>query len=230
MVGGLWRLGVVPTLVIAALTATATPTTPAEADFLPLGAAATATRLRELTHRVVGLGCRVESSSGTAVAMADGTLLTNRHVADGARLLNVVPDIGVTATASALVAASADVAVLRVNAPPRANGVELAERDPRRGTRVTVAGYADTYDLHVIPTTVVDVVEGTGRGQPGPVLRLRTLLERGMSGSPVLDEAGRLAGLVFAVEKDTGFTLALPASAIARALTGPHSLQPATRC
>ena len=48
----------------------------------------------------------------------------------------------------------------------------------------------------------------------------------GMSGGPVLDETGRLAGLVFGVDTVTNDTLAIPASALRElplsALDHPH--------
>jgi S1-C subfamily serine protease len=216
---------------VAGLTAMATPTIPATADFLPAAPAELAHRLRQVTFRVVGIGCSVESNMGTAVALGDGTLLTNRHVADRARLLNVVPDLGPTLTATASVASPVDLAILHaggaVASAATATRLELAARDPSPGRTVTVAGYADSYDLRVLTTRVIDVVDGASRGQRGPVLRLATRLRKGMSGSPVLDEAGHLAGLVFAVQGN--YTLAIPASSI-RTFSIPTAIAPAASC
>jgi hypothetical protein len=52
-----------------------------------------------------------------------------------------------------------------------------------------------------------------------------------MSGAPVIDDRGRLAGLVYAVEDPPGMTLAIPVSALARAVSRQaQAFLPDTRC
>ena len=94
-----------------------------------------------------------------------------------------------------------------------APGLALADRDLQPGDDVLVAGFPFGGALRVVAATVADVVDGTPRGSVGPVLRLNTRLVRGMSGGPVLDAAGRVAAIVFAVE-ESGHTLAIPASTL----------------
>ena len=50
----------------------------------------------------------------------------------------------------------------------------------------------------------------------------------GMSGGPVLDGAGRLAGIVFGVQSPTDYSVVIPASLLRSALAAP--LVAATRC
>ena len=180
------------------------------------------------TERVVGFGCGVVSSSGTGVAMGDGTLLTNRHVVDGVLGINVVPDLGPTAGGTSRVSQAVDVAVVRPSrtVPSR---IRLAQQDVGPGDRVWLGGFPAQRGLMVEQATVVDYVDGRPRQQAGRVMRVAAHLEPGMSGSPVLDREGRLAGLVFAIEETSGYGLVVPASTIADVLA--HApLVPATSC
>jgi S1-C subfamily serine protease len=221
-------------LVAAFVLGTAAPTIPASLDFRPLSPAEARAALVAATWRVVGLGCRVTTDSGTAALLADGRLVTNRHVVEGSRLLDVVADAGPAQPRAAVVSPADDVAVLPT-APDRRHGLTLAGRDPAPGDRVTVAGFPGSYRLRVVTARVAATVDGAPLGQSGPVLRLRLPLRPGaaglspgMSGSPVLDAAGHLAGLVFAVDHRSGEGLALPASTLRQALAGP--LSPAPGC
>lgn len=202
----------------------------ADADFRPVVGAERRNLLADVTVRINEMRCGLVTTSGTAVALNDGTLVTNRHVLDGALGLIVVPREGMTTTGAGSVSPTDDVAVLRVAGRAAPTGLELAARDPSPGAIVTVAGYPHGDDaLVTAEAQVVDRVDGTDRGEPGPVLRLDYRAGPGMSGGPVLDAAGRLAGLLYAVEDNTGYTLVIPSSTIARVLAA-GDLRPATRC
>ena len=186
------------------------------------------TLLVTATERVVGFGCGVVQTSGTGVAMADGTLLTNRHVVDGLLGINVVPDLGPTMGGTSRVSQAVDLAVVRPSRP-QSSGIRLATRDPKPGDRVWVGGFPATKGLVVTRSPVVDYVEGRPRQQAGRVMRIAVQLEHGMSGGPVLDDTGHLAGLVFAIEEASGYGLAIPASTIADVVA--HApLVPASSC
>ena len=56
-------------------------------------------------------------------------------------------------------------------------------------------------------------------GQGGRVMRLDVPVRPGMSGGPVLDQAGRLAGIVFANQSPTNDALVIPASVLRTTLS-----------
>ena len=57
---------------------------------------------------------------------------------------------------------------------------------------------------------ILDFVDGSRFGIPGKVMRLTANIEPGNSGSPVLDDRGRVLGVVYAGEIATGLGLAIP--------------------
>lgn len=214
--------------IVAYLVVTAAPTTPRDLDAAPLPAGELRRLLSASTDRVVAFGCGLSSNSGTAVLLAGGQAVTNRHVVDGALLVNVVPEAGRVAVVTGMVSPAADLAVLPPS--PGRPGLHLALADPRPADTLVLAGYPEGgFDLQVAPARLVDYVDGTPVGQPGPVMRLAYRARRGMSGGPVVDGAGNLAGLLFAVERDTGYSLAIPASRL-RALLGGGPFVAPSRC
>ena len=213
----------------------AAPTIPAAVDYLPLDKRDARALLRTVTHRVMSFGC-ASANNGTAVALDDGTLVTAAHVVTGTRLINVVPDLGPTTVATAAVAATHDLAVLQRPPAPSASsggpaGVPLAPEDPPGGTEVRVAGYPHgQLSLSIVDAVVDDVGDGRELGMTGPVLRVRTRAATGMSGGPVLDPAGRLAGILVATRSGTSESFAIPASTIRAALAEGVSQPPPGAC
>lgn len=207
----------------------AAPTTPAAVDYLPVDRRDAQALLRRVTQRVMSFGCAT-ANNGTAVDLDDGTILTAAHVVAGTRLINVVPDLGPTTVATAAVSATHDLAVLR-QAPTPTRGVALAPDDPPAGTRVLVAGYPHGQLSLAIGSAVVDGwVDGRSVGQVGPLLRVRTRASTGMSGGPLLDPAGRLAGVLVATRAGTDESFAIPASTIRSVLAAGVAQPPAGGC
>jgi S1-C subfamily serine protease len=218
-------------LVALLLVVRPTRTTPASADFTPLTAPEATALLHRSTAQVMAFGCDMERVDGTAVAVAGGDLLTNQHVVAGSRLVDIVGDDQPTQIGGQpLVATAGDVAT--VSEPgPDLPALALAPGDPVPGTLVRVAGYPSVPSgerdpgFTVIETSVVDYVPGPEVGQPWPVMRLADPVRPGMSGGPVLDASGRLAGIVFGNELPTGQALAVPVSELRR-LLGANSFVP----
>lgn len=182
-------------------------------------------------HRVFAFGCGTASNTGTAVALDDGRLLTNRHVVEGSLLINVASDAGPTVVAQATVHPTADLALLQ-SPPTGGRPVRLAPVDPAPGAELLIAGFVEgELGLRLERVSLVDYAPGGPRGHDGQLMRLDHRAGKGMSGAPVIDEWGQLAGLVFAVENPPGVTLSIPASELADALIHPDAtFLPNTRC
>ncbi len=206
-------------LTVAVVIGTPTRTTPAGADFAPIGAQAALAALQRSTVQVMAFGCSLDREDGTAVSVGRGLLLTNAHVVGGSRLVDIVAyDAATQAGGQPLVAAAGDVAVVS-DPGPAVPTLALAAQDPQPGSTVRVAGFpAGAPGLTMITTQVTDYADGTEVGQPWPVMRLAAEVRPGMSGGPVLDAAGQLAGIVFGNELPDGRALAVPASQLRRLL------------
>ncbi|HEX9993450.1 MAG TPA: serine protease [Acidimicrobiales bacterium] len=153
-------------------------------------------------------------ATGSGVVIGDGMLVTNRHVVEGAGELQVSTwdgrtfDVGVASTAT-----RADLAVARVEGdlPP---AIVPADDDPRPGSAVSAVGYPLGSQLAFSDGEVVDYQAGAHYGEESEVLRVTAQLRPGNSGGPLVDEQGRLVGVVFAVESSTDLGLAIPVSAL----------------
>jgi len=207
-------------IIVGVVLGVQTATTPASLDFAPVTLQAAAGIIGRSTVEVLAFGCDLQRRDGTAVMIAPGMMLTNEHVITGSRLIDLVAE-GYPTTASATwsVATAGDVAT--VSAPlGSVPSIALAQADPAVGSTVLLGGYphapAGQPDpgLVIDQMTVVGTLPGTDIGEPWPVLRLSGSAMQGMSGGPVLDAAGHLAGIVFGDEVPTGNALVIPASAL----------------
>jgi S1-C subfamily serine protease len=163
------------------------------------------------TVRVVGFG-NSALRSGSGVACGVGATITNRHVVEGSAAINVAPHEGPVAFGRVELSAEADVAVVRTQLRT-GEPVRLSDHDPAHGAPVTIAGYpVGGVALEVRQAKVVDYVEGRYRDERATVMRVSLNPQPGMSGGPVFDAGGRLAGLVYASEGQSGYGLVIPAS------------------
>jgi S1-C subfamily serine protease len=215
-------------MVVALLAATTGSTLPARFDGPPIDKADAARRVQRAAVSLISLGCDLSLNRGTGVAVAPDRIVTNRHVAERFRTLHLVYDAtpAIMMTPARIDAAAAnDVAVLRAAAP----GIEpmaLAGEDPPPGARVWVSGYAHERGpdsladgLVLAAARVVNYMPGRFVGESGQVMRVDVPVRSGMSGGPVLDEAGRLAGVVFATDGPTQ-GLVVPVSTVRKVLRG----------
>jgi S1-C subfamily serine protease len=189
----------------------------------PISAADTRRLITATTMRVVGFGAAA-LQSGSGIACGDGVTVTSRHVVEGSAAVNVAPHEGPVAIGPVELSGDADVAVVRTQLQT-GESVRLAERDPGRGQQVMVAGYpvgGGALEMHA--AQVVDYVEGRYRDERDTVMRVTLNPRPGMSGGPVIDSSGRLAGLVYASEGQSGYGLAIPASRLRRVLDGSGGL------
>jgi S1-C subfamily serine protease len=170
-------------------------------------------RAAEITVRVRNRGCGF-LATGSGFATAPTTLVTNRHVVEGAEELQLDSWDGRSVRVALLrVAYVYDLALVEtVESLPRV--ARLAVADPAPGAGISVVGFPLGGPLRHRRGTVVDKVGGKRFEEYGPVLRIRAAVKHGNSGGPLLDDAGQVVGVVFAVEKATGYGLAIPVSTL----------------
>ncbi len=142
--------------------------------------------------KVGGSGVLVSSSGST------GIVLTNWHVVRSQRDSVTVhwPD-GTKSPARVLASDDAwDLAALSV-ARPAADPVAIAAQAPRRGDRLTIAGYGSAPHVYREESGIVtDYLSPTGR-HPQQFVELKATARQGDSGGPIFDERGELAGVLF---------------------------------
>ena len=136
-------------------------------------------------------------------------LVTNRHVVSGADRLQVNTWDGRTLEVSAAeVGVLGDIAFVTVDGELPVTG-DLNGR-AQAGTDIAAVGYPLGGPFTISHGTVIDRVSGDDYDVEGPIFRINTEVEPGNSGGPLLDPRGRVAGVVYAIENETGDGLAIP--------------------
>jgi S1-C subfamily serine protease len=179
-----------------------------------------------------------ERFGGTAFAIdSQGTLVTNRHLLAGEDGTRTPRRIGVMFAGSRQnfparvvgLAPDADIGVLRVSV---AGGVPMVaglagDPDPglERGDPVAMLGYPLGFDLPMARAGADPIAEptltvGTVSKVLPDVLQLDAYGAPGSSGSPVLDRAGRVVGVLYGGERDSRgkIVYAVPGHVVARYL------------
>ncbi len=174
---------------------------------------------------------------GSGFLVDDRTIVTNRHVVEGAEVLEVETSEG--GTLSVDVASQgllADLAVVRLAAPmDEALGTpippaELAAANPEPGDPVTAIGYPGGGPLTVTEGTVVDFKADPRLGNLSKVIRSDVEIHPGSSGGPAIDADDRVIGVVYAIEVDTEQSLLVPVDTLRRVLADEDGLEPVQAC
>lgn len=180
-------------------------------------------QVSEFTLRLRNINC-TEAQTGSGFAIDNQTLVTNRHVVDGAETLQVNTWKGDTLEVGiAEVSGDEDIAIVRTE-EPLPEVAELAKEDPSVGEKVTVVGYPEGGALTFVDGTVLDYRDDSRLG--GYVLRTEAEVKLGNSGGPLIDEKGKVVGVVFAIEVATDNGLALPVSTLRSVLDNNDDREP----
>ena len=173
-----------------------------------------ARQAKRLTVRVRNIGC-AGIAVGSGFALAPDILVTNRHVLAGAYELEVTTWNGRTYDiASASVGVLGDLGIAVVDG--RLPLVGRFGPAPKADAVVMAVGYPLGGPLRLSRGAVIDRVDGATLGVPGAVVRLTARIRPGNSGGPLLDRRGRVTGIVYAIERATGFGLAIPVDTLRR--------------
>lgn len=171
--------------------------------------AATAAQQTGVVTIVSTLGYQGAYSAGTGMILsADGLVLTNHHVVEGATAIEVTDEsTGQTYTATVLgTDATADVALLRLEGASGLTPIALDDDgDLGDGDAVTAVGNAEgTGDLVAAAGTVTDLDQqmtassGTGRETLDGLIEFQADVVSGDSGGPLLDAEGEVVGMTTA--------------------------------
>jgi S1-C subfamily serine protease len=184
--------------------------------------------VQRLAVRIRNVGCS-SLSTGSGFAVDATTLITNKHVVADSASLQVSTydgrDIDVTAASTASIA---DLAVVRT-AEDLPTFPELAEADPVRGDAVTVVGYPEGGVLTLTTGQVIGSTTDPLNSNLGEVLVTDAAVEPGSSGSAVLDEEGRVVGVVYA-KNASGQSFIVPVSTLRTLLEDDSAFTPVQAC
>lgn len=205
---------------------------PLPSNYVPLAPSASAAQqgnlspdgfsaAQRMTVRVRNVGCK-DFRTGTGFAVDTHTLVTNRHVIEDTKKLEVTTYDGkVIPVTAASVTAVADLAIVTIDEPIDAFSV-LASEDPEVGDAISVVGYPKGGKL----TSSTGVITGSTAdplgASLGTVLTTSAPVEPGSSGSPVLDESGQVVGVIYAMD-DQDQSFMIPVSVL-RSLLDQQSL------
>jgi S1-C subfamily serine protease len=151
-----------------------------------------------------------EGAGSGIVLDGQGHVLTNFHVVDGAREIQVMLHDGSSHAARVVgVDPATDVAVIRIDAPPESLQPATfgASHDLRVGQRVFAIG--NPFGLERTLTT--GIISSLNRSLPTKtgrtiksIIQTDAAINPGNSGGPLLDSSGRLIGMTTAIASRTG--------------------------
>ena len=180
---------------------------------------------KEITYRVRNVGCD-GVGTGSAFAISENILVSNRHVVEGSSgLLELSTwdgkDVSVDVSASA---GWADVALIWTD--QKLPVIAEVGKDPQAGESVAAVGYPLGGKWTLSSGSIIDYVPGNVFGQAHSVIRFDAPIAPGNSGGPLLNAAGEVVGVVFAVELDGAkLSLAIPISVLEQ-IADERSYQP----
>lgn len=174
---------------------------------------------------------------GSGFLIDESTIVTNRHVVEGADELEVETSEGQTLTVDvASQGLLADLAVVRLSegmaTEMSADGTtaELAPANPEPGDRLRAVGYPGGGELTVTEGEVEDFKADPRLGNLSKVIRSEVEIHPGNSGGPAVDDQNRVIGVVYAVEISTEKSLIVPVETLRRLLDNAEGVETVEGC
>ncbi len=192
----------------------------------------TANRVSRSVVKIEGIACsRIQD--GTGFVVAPDTIVTNAHVVAGEPETDVVRDDG-TRLRGTVVAFDPRRDLAIVSAPGLRRD-PLPVIDSTANASGGVFGHPGGEPLRIAPFAVARQIKAVGRDIYGTgvttrdVLELRAALRPGDSGSALVDPAGQVVGVAFAIAPDKpGVAYALATSEVQAMLADRHTTSVAT--
>lgn len=174
---------------------------------------------------------------GSGFLIDDTTIVTNRHVVEGADALEVETSEGVGLTVDvANQGLLADLAVVRlVSSMEDAMGIDaphatLAPVNPEPGDRIRAYGYPEGGALTVTEGVVQDFIADPQLGNLSKVIRSDVEIHPGNSGGPAIDDRNQVVGVVYAIEVATERSLIVPVDTLQRLLEDDEGVETVQGC
>lgn len=170
--------------------------------------------IRRATLRVRTRTC-FGTGVGSGFVIGDDVLVTNRHVVEGADAIQLSTwdgrsiDVGLSG-----IAITEDLAIVQVLGDVQT--ILDLHHSPAPGDEVMAVGYPGGRELSFSYGEVVDRVDTTVFGTPTEAIRVTNEIIPGNSGGPLLDEQGRVVGIVHAYEPRSGYGVAVPVESLLR--------------
>lgn len=176
---------------------------------------------------------------GSGFLIDSTTIVTNRHVVEGAETLEVETSEGVDLTVDvANQGLLADLAVVRLDASSSMEDVmgedavhaTLAPANPEPGEEIRAFGYPEGGVLTVTEGEVEDYVADPQLGNLSKVIRSEVEIHPGNSGGPAINERNEVVGVVYAIEVATEKSLIVPVDTLQRLLENDEGVETVQGC
>ena len=182
---------------------------------------------QRMTVRMRNIGCQGLVQTGSGFALDAFTLVTNRHVIENSKNINVSTHDGriieATAASSTTVA---DIAIITTTEPLGGAFAVRADDDPVAGDVITVVGYPLGGKLTTTSGVVLGPTADPLEAAVDSVLVTTAVVEEGSSGSPVLNDDGEVVGVVYAQNPDSKQSFIVPVSVLNTLLAQPALFVP----
>lgn len=166
-------------------------------------------RSREITMRFRTTECD-GASTGSGVVVGPHQIVTNEHVVDGYTKVEINSWKGDDYHVTGVRVASGHTDLAMVTVRQRLPRVaSLNSREAPTGAGVVVSGFPEGERIHFADGRLLRYVGGGPYDQPQRVIRTSAKVEHGNSGGPLLDDAGRVVGVVFALDRRDDVGLAI---------------------
>jgi S1-C subfamily serine protease len=187
-------------------------------------------RAQEVTVRIRTLGCD-RLGLGSGFVLPGNVVVTNRHVIEEPRAISVNTWDGRSIDAEISgIAVDSDLAVLQLVGDLDLPVAELRTDPVEPGEVIIAVGYPEGGPATVTTGEVVSLVEGELLGEAADVIRVDAPIRQGNSGGPLLDEQGRVVGVVFALDVNSGDGLAVTVDTLLERLEGHELTTPTDGC
>jgi S1-C subfamily serine protease len=217
----------------AETSAPATPVTAAGDESATTSTAPSAEFARARSHAVVRI--RTVSCEGIGIGSGflvdDTTIITARHVVEGASTVEVETwDGRVLVVSDVRQAQVIDLGVITVENAAGQPALTLADADVSVAAGVFAVGYPEGNAQATTEGHVLSFFSDTRYGTLGEIMRFDAPIKPGNSGGPLTSADNEVVGVVYAVDLHNGDSLAVPVTSLRRLLDSGTDLVETTVC